>query len=84
MALWLVRLVGTMNRVNAEFGLLVSWGGFKDTVLRQIPEKYFQVRMWNQDDIIDEILANYTQLGADIKAELPLKQIWTVALEDEG
>ncbi len=78
------RLVGTMDRVKADQGLLVSWGGFKDTVLRQVPEKFFHVRMWNQDDIIDEVLANYTQLGVDIQAELPLKQIWTVALDDEG
>jgi restriction system protein len=59
-------------------------GTISDTVLRQVPEKFFHVRMWNQDDIIDEVLATYTDLGADIQAELPLKRIWTVALEDEG
>jgi len=77
------RLVGTMDRVKAHQGLLVSWGGFKDTVLRQIPEKFFQVRVWNQDDIIDEVLANYPGLDVSIQSEMPLKQIWTVVPEDD-
>ena len=48
------QLVGTMQNVGADQGLLVCWGGFKKT-------------------IIDE----------DLRAELPLKRIWTVASAEE-
>jgi restriction system protein len=37
------------------------------------------VRLWNQNDLIDQILLNYQKLSLDIKAELPFKQIWTIA-----
>ncbi len=77
------RLVGTMDKVKADQGLLVAWGGFKDTVLREQPNHFFRVRMWDQDDIIDEVLDNYEKLGDEIRAELPLKRIWTVAADED-
>ncbi len=45
------------------------------------------MRLWDQNDLIDEFLANYDKLDDDLRAELPLKRIWTVAeadaIEDE-
>lgn len=80
------QLVGTMQHVEADQGLLVCWGGFKPTILREIPRLFFKVRLWDQNDLIDQLLANYDKLHDDIRAEIPLKRIWTVAAaeEDEG
>lgn len=77
------QLVGTMQNVGAEQGLLVCWGGFKPTVKRELPRLFFKVRLWDQNDLIDEFLANYDKFDEDLRAELPLKRIWTVASAEE-
>ena len=77
------QLIGAMQNVHADQGLLVSWGGFKSSVDREIPAQFFRVRVWDQKVLIDELLAHYDKLDEDLRAELPLKRIWTVALDDD-
>ena len=72
-----------MQNVQAEQGLFVSWGGFKGSIDKEIPSNFFRVRLWNQDDLIDELLKHYDKIDDDIKTELPLKRIWSAALVDE-
>lgn len=76
------QLVGSMQNVGADQGLLVAWGGFKSSVDRETPSQFFRVRLWDQDDLIDQLLEHYEKLPEDLRAELPLKRIWTVARED--
>jgi restriction system protein len=78
------QLIGVMQNSNAEQGLLVSWSGFKNSVHREIPAKFFKVRLWDQTAIIDELVACYDRLDEDIRAEIPLKRIWTLALPQDG
>jgi restriction system protein len=73
------QLIGTMQNVHAEQGLLVSWGGFKSSIDKEIPAQFFRVRLWNQKDLIDQLLEHYDTLDADLRAELPLKRIWVVS-----
>ena len=77
------QLVGAMQHVEADQGLLVCWGGFKQTVRDELPRLFFKVRLWDQDDLIDQLLANYDKLDENLRAELPLKRIWTVASADD-
>jgi len=78
------QLIGAMQNVNAEQGLLVSWGGFKTSIDKELPTQFFKVRLWDQDSIIDELMSNYDRLDEDIRAELPLKRIWTLtAIEND-
>lgn len=77
------QLIGSMQNVQADQGLLVSWGGFKSSVDKEIPTHFFHVRLWDQDTLIEELLAQYNNLDADIRAELPFKQIWAVSLPEE-
>ena len=76
------QLIGTMQNVQAKQGLLVSWGGFKSTVDKEEAQQFFRVRLWDQDELIDQILAHYDRLDEDLRTDLPLKRIWTV-LEPE-
>jgi restriction system protein len=78
------QLIGAMQNVNAEHGLLVSWGGFKSSVDKEVASQFFRVRLWEQNTIIKELLENYDKLDDDLKAELPLKRIWTLASIDES
>lgn len=77
------QLIGTMHNFKAEHGLLVSWSGFKSTVDKEIASQFFNVRLWDQKAIINELLSNYDKLESDIKAEIPLKQIWILAGTEE-
>lgn len=78
------QLIGTMQNVNAEQGLLVSWGGFRVSVDKEIPTQFFRVRLWDQNSIIEELMATYDKLDGDIRAELPLKRIWTLTSSEGG
>jgi restriction system protein len=77
------QLIGAMQNVQAEHGLLVSWGGFKATISKEEEAQFFKVRLWNQGDLIEELLEHYDRLDTDIRVDLPLKLIWTVAIPDE-
>jgi restriction system protein len=77
------QLIGAMQSVGADQGLFVSWGGFKPTVLKEVPNQFFKVRVWNENDLIEQLLANYDKLDQDVRADLPLKKIWMVASSDE-
>lgn len=79
------QLIGVMQKVQAEQGLLVSWGGFKSSIDQEEASQFFRVRLWDQDDVIDQLLTHYDQLSDDLRAELPLKRFWTIAeTEDES
>ena len=77
------QLLGAMQNVQADQGLLVSWGGFKATVNKEEATQFFRVRLWDQEDLIEQLLASYDRLDDSLRAELPLKRIWTIAMADE-
>jgi len=76
------QLIGSMANVQAEQGLLVSWGGFKSSVEKEEAAQFFKVRLWDRDDLIRHLLIQYNNLDDELKAELPLKRIWTVATSE--
>ena len=73
------QLIGVMQNVKASHGLLVSWGGFKSSVDKEKATQFFQVRLWDQGDLIEQVLAHYDKLDEEIRTELPLKRIWIIA-----
>ena len=76
-------LLGTLDAFGADQGLLVSWGGFNRAVLAESRRNFFKVRLWDSGDLIEALFRNYNRLPGWLKAELPLKQIWALVLEDE-
>ena len=76
------QLGGVMNTVRAEYGLLVSWNGFKDSVAREEGNQFFKIRLWDSTDVINELFENYEKLSPEIKAEIPLKRIWMLSEEE--
>jgi restriction system protein len=75
------QLIGVMQNVSAEQGLLVSWGGFKSSVEKERATQFFRVRLWDADELVDEILEHYDKLPADVRADLPLRRIWVPSQE---
>lgn len=77
------KLLGAVAKFGADEGLFVAWGGFKSTVPKELAPSFFKVRLWNRNDLLQQLFETYDRLDEDIRAELPLKRIWTVASQDE-
>ena len=77
------QLIGVMQNVQASHGLLVSWGGFKSSVDKEKATQFFRVRLWDQGDLIDQVLSHYDKLDEEIRRELSLKRIWIVSEAEE-
>jgi len=60
----------------------VSWGGFNRVVEREARSLYFEIRLWDGEDLVERVLENYDRLPDDVQAELPLKRIWTLVPEE--
>lgn len=75
-------LQGVMSGFGAQQGLLVSWGGFRSSVPREARRLFFQIRLWDARDVVDALMDNYDRLPDDLRAELPLKRIWTLVSEE--
>jgi restriction system protein len=71
------------QRVEAKQGLLVSWGGFTKDAIQEARNIFFTMRLWDQGALLNEIEKHYEQFEDELKAELPLKRIWTLIEEIE-
>lgn len=71
-------LSGSMNRFQAEQGMLVGWGGFSAAVRAEAAHDYFRIRLWEADDVVAAVKEHYAALPAAIRAEIPLRQVWTL------
>ena len=77
------KLLGAVSKFSAEEGLFVAWGGFKSNVQKELATSFFRVRLWTQKELLEALFEHYDDLEEDLKAELPLKRIWTVAAQGD-
>jgi len=77
------KLLGAVSKFGANEGLFVSWSGFKSNVPKEMAASFFRVRLWTRKELLEALFENYDRLDDEIKAELPLKRIWTVAIQEE-
>ncbi|WP_444995608.1 restriction endonuclease [Aliikangiella sp. IMCC44359] len=77
------KLLGAMSKFNSDHGLFVAWGGYKQNVQKELAVSFYRLRLWTQDDVLEQLFSVYDKLDDEFKAELPLKRIWTVALTDD-
>jgi restriction system protein len=75
-------LQGTMQTFKADQGLLVSWSGFRGKVEDESRLSFFSVRLWDSGTLLDEVLKYYDKFPDSLKAELPLKRIWSLVPEE--
>lgn len=76
------QLQGVVTNFGATRGLLVSWGGFTKNARTEARRLFFQIRLWDSDDVIEKVTEVYDRLPAEVRAELPLRRIWTLAPDD--
>jgi len=77
------QLQGTMKNFEATHGLIVSWGGFTSAAVKEGRRLFFSVKMWDADDLIEQLIENYDHLSDEIKSEIPMKRIWTLLPEED-
>jgi restriction system protein len=77
-------LKGILKEFGAEQGLLVCWGGFTAPTQQEARQNFFNIRLWDQEDLLEAVLKNYERFPADLQAELPLKQVWMLVMEEEA
>jgi len=75
-------LKGTVQDFKADQGLLVSWSGFTRAALEESRLSFFTIRLWDSSALLNEILKNYDKLPDALQAELPLKKIWSIVIEE--
>ena len=73
-----------MKNFGADFGLFVSWSGFRRSVEKEVLRHFFDIRLWDAGDLVDEILVQYDLLPEAVQAELPLKRIWVLASDEDS
>lgn len=75
-------LEGVAKNFGADYGILVAWGGLTKIADQEIGRSFFTTKLWDQGKVVDEILKHYEKFSDELKAELPLKRIWTIVEED--
>lgn len=76
-------LQGAMLSHRADQGLLVAWGGITKDARAEIRKDRLTMRVWDADDVMDQIFEVYEKLSEDLRAEIPLKQAWVLIESDE-
>lgn len=69
-------LQGAIKRFSADQALLVAWGGVNSRAAKFLETEKFNIKVWDSQDVLREIYASYDKLPADIRAAMPLKQVW--------
>ena len=77
-------LQGVMQTFKADHGMLVSWGGFARPAEQEARALYFNVRLWDSENLLDAILDNYDRLPPDVTSALPLKRFWALIQDSDG
>lgn len=77
-------LIGAVQSFQADQGLLVCWGGFTRALRNEARQHHFAISLWDQRDLVEALLEVYAKLPAEIRTELPLKQVWMVVPDDSG
>jgi restriction system protein len=72
----------TMRPFQADRGLLVSWGGYTKSALQEARVHFFSIRLWDSQDIMEALFRTYDRLPEDLRADIPLKRIWTLVLDE--
>ncbi|WP_153029259.1 restriction endonuclease [Amycolatopsis sp. YIM 10] len=75
------QLQGALSTFGADHGLLVAWGGITKEAKRYLSTHRFSVKIWDAQDVLDELIRTYADLPSEIRRDVPLKPVWALADE---
>lgn len=66
-----------------QTGFVAGMGRIYEDAIQEAKNIFFSMRLWNQGVLLNEIAKYYEQFDDELKAELPLKRIWTLVEEED-
>lgn len=57
---------------------------FGEALAQQTAASFFRIRLWNAAELVEAVLKNYEKFSEDLQAELPLKRVWALVIEERG
>ena len=76
------RLQGAMATTGADQALLVAFGGVNRPANDLLTNQQFKLKVWNADTLVEAFIEAYEELDESIREMLPLKNVWTLATEE--
>lgn len=76
-------LTGVMGKFHADHALLVGWGGFTQAALAEVAADYFKLRLWDAGEVVKAVQDHYENLPETIRADIPLKRVWTLVQDPD-
>jgi restriction system protein len=74
------KLLGAIGGVaGAQQGLLVAFGGINGPAKQLLNNQQFRVKVWDTDELIDNLLDVFENLDVDVASEIPLQRVWTLS-----
>ena len=77
------KLLGAMTRFKANQALLVAPGGLTSPARHRLANEPFTVRIWDEDELLDNLLRVYDKLSDEFRTQLPLKSVWVLVEGEE-
>ncbi len=74
-------LHGVLSTHGADQALLVAWGGVNKVARQELRNQFFRVRVWDSEDLLNAVLRNYEKFREELRADLPLKRLWSLVEE---
>lgn len=71
-------LSGAIRHNRADQGLFVAWGGITKDAKREIRPERLTMRVWDADDLLDQLFDVYDRLPDVTRAAIPLKHAWVL------
>lgn len=71
-------IFGLKERMSADQGLLVAWGGLQGRVKRESRGDHFSMVVWDADDLLDALFEAYDSIRGDVRSRLPLQRTWVL------
>lgn len=78
------KLLGVIGGVTgAQQGLLVAFGGINGPAKQLLNNQQFRVKVWDSDELVENLLEVFVELDPDITSEIPLQRVWTLSVSQE-
>ncbi len=74
-------LSGAVKINQADQGLLVAWGGLAKPAEQARLNQRTVLRVWDAEDVTDQLLSVYDRLPDEVRAAIPLKRAWVLVDE---
>ena len=53
-------------------------------MLAEARKNFFELRLWDAGDVVENVLRYYDSFPEELKADLPLKRIWVLVQDQEA